>query len=125
MGEKTKAQRMASKKGMDEMSIEVQLRRRHKQNYPTVILNLTKRIQATNQTWARIAMQIMTIPSMAVNYECRDRSLVIEIAIGDETEEHVVTFEQLQEAHQYIEVFIMDKIDKSELIAKWYKENGQ
>jgi hypothetical protein len=123
MGEKTKAQRMASRQGIDELSIEAALRKRHKQDYPTAILNLTKRIQAVNQTWARVFFDIMNIPGASLNFECIDDKLIITVRIGEGVETHEVTYPQLQEAHQYIEVFIMDKIDHSELLTKWHKEN--
>ena len=138
MGDKTKAQRMASKKGMDELSIEVQLRRRHKQNYPTTILNLTKRIQAVNQTWNNIMWEIMNTPGLSINY-CREPA-GLQIAItykqpapaepkpdvhppDDVVELHTITVAELMTANTYVEVAIMDKINKSELIARIRKEN--
>lgn len=110
----------------DELALENALRSRHKQNWPNVILNLTKRVQAVNQTWAQVVMQLMTIPGFRISWyrseeadvATADGSFVVEIRVGDVYEFHEITAMQLHEAQQYIEVLLMDKVNHSELIAK-------
>lgn len=136
MSEKTKEQRLATKTGaVDEMSIQNMLRKRHKQNYPNVILQLTKRVQAVNQTWNKVMWQIMNIPGLSVSYTKQNDEftkgqdmLVITVTYKhpredghvklDEVELHEITVQELMTAGKYIEVLIMDKLDHSELIAR-------
>ena len=108
---------------IDELALQNGIRKRYNQNWPATILELMKRIQAVNQTWAKIAQLVMQIPGLRISWFREDGKLIVEVRIGDsvdidEYERHEITMEQLQEAHQYIEVFIMDKLDHSELIAR-------
>lgn len=104
---------------IDELSVQNFLRTRHKQNYPNTILHLTKRVQAVNQTWTGIVSKLMCIPGFRLAwYRDDEENLVVQIRIGEEYELHKITAKELQEAHQYVEVLLMDKVDHSKLIAK-------
>ncbi len=115
----------------DELTLQNTIRRLHKQDWPNVILQFTKRVQAVNQTWAGVVSKLMRIPGFRLSwYHDEDKdSLVMEISIKhpekpgsvalEEVELHEITAKELQEAHQYIEVLLMDKVDHSELIARW------
>lgn len=117
---------------VDELALQNVLRKRHCKNWPDVMLQLTKRIQAVNQTWAKIVMQLMTIPGLSLTWR-RDPEkaiLIVSISIkypGDveEVEVHEFTGLQLHEAHQYIEVLLMDAVDHSELIARWLEDDAR
>lgn len=113
-------------KPMNELAMQNMIRKRYCRNWPDTILQLTKRVQAVNQTWVKIVMQVMTIPGLRISWyrsvetdaATTNDSFVVEIRIGDVYEFHEITAEELQDAHQYIEVLIMDKLDHSKLIAK-------
>jgi len=118
---------------IDELSLQNALRKRHKQNYPNVILQLTKRVQAVNQTWADVVSKLMRIPGFRLTWYRSEETdtatitggFVVEIRIGDVYEFHEITEMQLQEAHQYVEVLLMDKVDHSELIARWLEDEAK
>jgi hypothetical protein len=128
MSELSKEQRLATKTGaIDELSIQNMLQKRHKQNYPFVILQLTKRVQSVNQTWNKVMWQVMNIPGLSINYSKAGDKLLITVTYKhpgkagiplDEVELHEITVPELMTAGKYIEVAIMDKLDKSELIAR-------
>ena len=116
---KNKKQRSEQPLGaMDELSMELEIRKRYRQNWPSVVLNLTKRIQAVNQTWAKAVRDIMRIDGLQVRWYQKDGKFHIEIRIGDKVEHHEIDFQELQDAHQYIEVLLMDKVQHSKLIAE-------
>ena len=117
---KTKEQRMAPAGAVDELTLQNALRKRHKQDYPNVLVQMTKRISAVNRTWASVVAQLMRIPGLRLSWYRNEEkhALVVEIRIGDELEVHEFTELQLQEAHQYVEVLLMDRVDHSKLIAK-------
>ena len=108
---------------VDELALQNVLRKRHKQDFPNTILQLTKRIQAVNQTWASVISKLMCIDDFRLSgYRSNETGgLVVDIWIGGEVERHEFTTEELQEAHQYVEVLLMDKVDHSGLIAKHTK----
>ncbi len=103
---------------IDELTLQNTIRSRHKQDWPNVILQLTKRVQAVNQTWAKIMSQVMTIPGLRITWENFAGKLAVRVTIGDEHELHDFTDVEVQEAQQYIEVLLMDRLDHSKLIAK-------
>lgn len=117
---------------IDELAMQNMIRKRYCKNWPDTILQLTKRVQAVNQTWAKIVMQLMTIPGLSIAWR-RDEEkdgLIVSISIQhqgggvpvEEVELHEITAQELQDAHQYIEVLLMDKLDHSELIARWLED---
>ena len=129
MSELSKEQRMATKTGaIDELSLQNAIKQRHKQDWPNTIVQLTKRIAAVNQTWNKVMWQVMNIPGLSVTYSRKGQNLLITVTfkhprnVGlkslDEVEVHEITVAELMTAGQYIEVLIMDKLDKSELIAR-------
>ncbi len=112
---------------IDELALQNVLRKRHCKDWPNVLLQMTKRIAAVNQTWNKVMWQIMNIPGLSVNYS--KEGAVLQIAITfkhpesspvkcDEVELHEITVPELMTAGKYIEVLIMDKLDHSELIAR-------
>ena len=112
----------------NELALQNVIRKRHCKDWPNVVLQLTKRVQAVNQTWAKIIMQLMTIPGLSVTWKKEEDSLVLIVTVerhrAEEVERHVINPEQLYDARQYIEVFLMDKLDHSELIARVEAEAG-
>lgn len=131
MSELSKEQRLATKAGaVDELSLQNAIRVRYKTKWPSVILELNKRIQAVNQTWNKVMWQIMNIPGLSVTYSREGENLLVTVFVCEqrdgennvirieETERHEITIQELMTAGQYIEVLIMDKLDKSELIAR-------
>lgn len=114
---------------IDELALQNVIRKRHCRDWPNVVLQLTKRVQAVNQTWNKIIWQIMTIPGLSVNYSREGDKLVIAVTYKhpedgavkyvEEVELHEITLEDLGTAQQYIEVLIMDKLDHSELISRY------
>lgn len=130
---KTKEQRMALPGAIDELSLQNAIRSRHRQDWPNVILQLTKRVQAVNQTWAKVVMQLMTIPGLSVTWkrDAEKEALIVSVSIqhpnsdDEEVEVHEFTGLQLQEAHQYVEVLLMDAVDHSELIARWFDDDAR
>jgi len=112
---------------IDELALQNVIRKRHCRDWPNVVLQLTKRVQAVNQTWNKIMWQIMMIPGLAVDYRRKDDKLLITVTHTQHTEDgrlvvedevHEISIEDLGEASQYIEVLIMDKLDHSPLIAR-------
>ena len=119
---KMKQQHARSPEPMNELGMQNSIRKRYCNNWPAVILELTNRVQGVNNVWSQIMMKIMTIDDLRVTYarECTG-DLIIRISIKDEHEQHNVTASELQDAAQYIEVLVMDKIANSKLIAKHTK----
>lgn len=110
-----------------ELALQNVIRKRHCKDWPNVVLQLTKRVQAVNQTWAKIIMQLMTIPGLSVTFSGHDdhgMMVVVKFRHPDggvpveEVEVHEITVKELHDARQYIEVLLMDKLDHSELIAR-------
>jgi hypothetical protein len=116
MDKKTKKQRMVPIGAVDELALQNVLRKRHKQDFPNVILQLTKRIQAVNQTWAGIIGKLLNQQDAKLSYFRRDDELIVEIRIGGEVEQIPISLSEVAQAHQYIEVLIMDKVDHSKLL---------
>ena len=121
---------------MNELALQNVIRKRHCKDWPNVVLQLTKRVQAVNQTWANIIMQLITIPGLSVTWKKEEDSLVLIVSVSElrndkhevirpeEAERHEITAKELYDARQYIEVLLMDKLDHSELIARVEAEAG-
>jgi len=103
---------------IDELALQNVIRKRYCNNWPDTILQLTKRVQAVNQTWAKVVNQVMTIPGLSISWTMFAEKLAVRVSIGDEHEQHEITAKELHDAQQYVEVLIMDKLDHSELIAR-------
>lgn len=122
---------------VDELALQNMLRKRHCKDWPNVLLQLTKRIQVVNQIWAKIMSQVMTIPGLTVSYtrDAETGNLIVSVSIKqcpdggvpveEKVELHEITALQLQEAAQYVEVLIMDKLDHSELLARWVEDEAK
>ena len=129
----------------NEMGMQNVIRKRHCKDWPNVILQLTKRITGVNASWAKIMFDILTIPGLSINIVKHDGkydekkkflggmlvSLVYihpraegHVAL-DEVEEIEFTLREMQEGSQHVEVMLMDRINKSKLLNRLRKENGQ
>ncbi len=132
MSEKIIEERMTPPEAIDELALQNAIRKRYCRNWPDTVLQLTKRVQAVNQTWAKVVMQLMTIPGLSITWK-RDEEkdgLIVSISIQhptrvEEVELHEITAQELQDAHQYVEVLLMDKVDHSELIARWLEDEDR
>ncbi len=122
-----------SPQAMNELAMQNVIRKRYCQNWPDTILQLTKRVQAVNQTWTQIVVKLMTIPGLSITWKHNTKSGVLEVSIAikhpasdgiplEEVEIIEISAEELHKAHQYIEVLLMDKVDHSELIARWLED---
>jgi len=126
MNEKNEIEATRPAEAIDELALQNVIRKRHCRDWPNVVLQLTKRVQAVNQTWNKIMWQIMMIPGLSVNYSREGDKLIIAInhkIPGDpnnasEHEVHEITIDELGQADKYIEVLIMDKLDHSKLISR-------
>lgn len=103
---------------MDELALQNAIRKRYCQNWPDTILQLTKRVQSVNQTWAKIMMQIMTIPGLSINYAREGDVLVVTVSTIEKVDRIEITLEELQAAQQYVEVLVMNKVEQSQLIRR-------
>ncbi len=119
---------------IDELALQNVLRKRHCKDWPNVILQLTKRVQAVNQTWAQVVVKLMSVNGLRISWYQQDEKLIVEVRYisgvkanevdVEEVELHEITAAELQEASQYIEVLLMDKLDHSELIARVIADLG-
>ncbi len=125
MNSKNEIEATRPPEAIDELALQNMLRKRHCKNWPNVLLQMTKRIAAVNQTWNRVMWQIMNIPGLSVTYSRVGDKLQIAVTFkhpdgdhGNEVELHEITVPELLTAGQYIEVLLMDKLDHSPLIAR-------
>ena len=100
----------------NELALEIQIRKRYCDTWPNTILQLTKRVQGVNQTWNRIMVKLITTPGLRISYAKEGDVLVVIVSDDNKTERYPITPEELQAAQQYIEVLVMDKISRSELL---------
>jgi len=115
-----KQSRQAPQPGaIDELALQNGLRKRYATNWPAVILELTKRVTAVNQQWAKIMLQIMHIDNLRITYAKVGDNLEIDVSCNGEVELHKVPLEEMQKAMPYIEVLVMDKLCNSKLIEKY------
>ncbi len=112
---------------VDELALQNAIRKRYGSNWPATILELTKRVQAVNQTWWKITELVMRIPGLRIYWYREDDKLFVAVSISqhpeggvavEEVELHEITIDELVKARQYVEVLVMDKLDHSELIAR-------
>lgn len=106
----------ASPPASNELAMEIQIRKRYADTWPNTILQLTKRVQAVNQTWAGIMFKLVTVPGLRISYAKEGDELVVMVSNGKKTERHPITAEELYAAQQYVEVLVMEKISHSELL---------
>lgn len=100
----------------NELAMQIAIRKRYCRNWPDTILQLTKRVRAVNQSWAKIMIKIVTTPGLRVSYAKEGDMLVVTVSDGNKVERYPITAEELNAAQQYIEVLIMDKLEHSELM---------
>jgi hypothetical protein len=112
----------------DELAMELGIRKRYKQNWPKVILELTKRVSAVNTTWGQIVNALMMLPGMRISWyqNPRKEGMIVEVSYKtgtgkgevpvEEVELHEIPTHELMESQGYIEVVLMDKLDHSKLI---------
>jgi hypothetical protein len=124
---KTKASPAAAN---NELGMQNAIRKRYCDNWPDTILQLTKRVQSVNQTWTEIIVTLMRIPGLRISWYRDDKAdnMIVEVRYTsgtgpnevdvDEVELHEITAEELARSMQYLEVLFMDKLKKSELIAR-------
>ena len=103
---------------IDERSLQNGIRHRYKQDWPAIILQLTKRVRAVNNQWAAIMNKILFIDGLSVTYKRSGDGILVLVKYHTEEERHEISIEEVQKAMPYIEVLIMDKLSKSLLIAK-------
>ena len=103
---------------IDDLALQNAVRKRYNQNWPAVIVELTKRVQAVNAEWQKIMTQIMFIDGLRVSYAREGDSLVITVSVREDAERHEISMEDMRAAKSYIEVLVMDKLSNSKLIAK-------
>jgi len=102
----------------NELAMQNMIRKRYCDNWPDTILQLTKRVQAVNSSWASITDKVCRIDGCRISYYREKDDFVVEVRIADEFERHAITLQELIEARQYVEVIVMDKLSDSKLIAK-------
>lgn len=114
---------------IDELALQNAIRKRYCRDWPETILQLTKRVQAVNRTWAEVVVKLMTIPGLSITWkhDAESEVLIVSISIKhpdnggvpvEEVEIIEINAEELHKAHQYIEVLFMDKVRHSKLIAR-------
>lgn len=119
-----KAKINESPEAIDDLAMQNMIRKRYCTNWPDTILQLTKRVRAVNQTWADIILKIMRIEGLRVTYAREGDVFVITVFAcelrdrPEQTERHEVPLKEVQDAQQYIEVLVMDKLSNSKLIAE-------
>jgi len=110
----------------DELALELQIRRRYKQNWPKVILELTKRVTSVNTTWGQVVNALMQINGLRISWYQRSTGdgIVVEVRYIEEVETHFIPATELMDAQRYIEVLLMDKLDHSKLMHKAIKAHN-
>lgn len=103
---------------IDELTLQNAIRKKYKQNWPAVIVEMMKRVQAVNSQWTAIMNKILFTEGLSVTYKREADNLVITVQHHDEQELHKISLEEVQKAMPYIEVMIMDRLTNSQLIAK-------
>ena len=113
----------------NEMAMEIQIRKRYCNTWPSTILELTKRVQSVNQTWSQVIGVLMRIPGLRISWyrDTKIDQLIVEVRYRsgtdvDEVELHEITSIELATAHLYIEVLLMDKLRQSKLIPRIIKD---
>ena len=102
--------------GPDQLAMEIGIRRRYCDNWPSVIVELSKRVQGVNQTWQQIMTALMMKEGLRVTYAREDQEFVITVSYNGVVEQHKCTIDEFTKASQYIEVLVMDKLKDSQLI---------
>lgn len=102
----------------DQLSMEIQVRRRYATDWPKVILELIGRIQGVNNKWSMIMQAIMSCNDLRVTYARVNGGLEIVVSYNGDVETIRVEVEEVEESMQYIEVLVMDKISQSKLFQK-------
>lgn len=113
----------------DELAVQNSIRRKYASNWPSIILQLTKRVQAVNNSWQNIIRQVMQIDGLRISYAREEGFDGMTVVVNvrrpkdgvDEVEIHQIKAKELMLAQQYLEVLIMDKLKNSKLIAKYAK----
>lgn len=102
----------------DQLAVENGIRRRFATNWPTVILELSTRVQNVNQVWGHIMQMIMMVEGLRVTYAREGEDLVLTVSWNDQVEQHKISADEFVKAADHIEVLIMDKLKKSQLMMK-------
>lgn len=102
----------------DQLAVENGIRRRFATNWPTVILGLSTRVQNVNQVWGHIMQMIMMVEGLRVTYAREGEDLVLTVSWNDQVEQHKLSADEFVKAADHIEVLIMDKLKKSQLMMK-------
>lgn len=103
---------------MDKLSLENVIRKRYNQNWPETMIELLSRVQNVNQTWARLIVQLLSIPNLSFRYYRDGDNLVVEVKHGNEAHLSRVPIETVQNSMDHIEVIVMNEISKSPLLEK-------
>lgn len=102
--------------GPDQLAMEIGIRRRYCDNWPSVIVELSKRVQGVNQSWQQIMTAIMLKEGLRVTYAREDQDFVVTVSYNGVVEQHRCSIDEFNKAAQYIEVLVMDKLKDSLLI---------
>jgi hypothetical protein len=102
----------------DQLVLEAGIRKRYANNWPNVILELSKRVTGVNTRWQNV-MANLRASGAEVRYSWHnDDGLTIRVCIDDEGEETTISHQECIEGQHYMEVLVMDVLDKSPLINK-------
>lgn len=100
---------------IDELSLQNAVRKKYSQNWPKIVVELMKRVQAVNTSWSNIMAKLMMDHKLSIAFKFGPEGLKIHLGNGQGGyNETTVPFEKVQEARQYIEVLVMDELLKFE-----------
>lgn len=115
--EKKEARKQEMMQGQpDDLAMENSIKIRYGSNWPSTILNLTKRIQGVNATWMEIINLVMLNDGLRITYARENENLVVTIAHDDKVEQYPISVQEVINSSQFIEVLIMNKIAESPIV---------
>lgn len=104
---------------IDELALQNVIRKRYCNNWPSTILELTKRVQAVNAQWKQIITKMLYTEGMRISYAKEGDNLVVTVSVGKVHEHHNIPLEEVQRAMPYIEVLVMDYLINSKLLERY------
>jgi len=102
----------------DQLMIENVIRRRHSQDWPTVIYQMMGRVRGVNQAWQHIMNAIMKAEGLRVIYAREGDDLVITVTYNGEVEQHTLTADEVSAAAAYMEVVVASRLRNSSLLIR-------
>jgi len=101
----------------DQLALQNAIRSRYTQNWPNVILHLTTRIQSMNDRFQRLVKKLLFTEGLIFEMYRDGDNFVLRFRRNERVETHKISIEKVQDALPHIEVMILDRLERSELLA--------